>query len=189
MPVDFAPGSRRTLSFLGISNASCQLHHLAILFRTIADLGRAMTYWGITLNFVKCLWPAKVWPKYLICKWRKTTSNMVIYFIRDYFLTASETGLKEVWSCKRFGKKKSYVPIINKHRVLGKKVRRLYRNRFLNQTMGCWNSAFDFWGSWHPIILVLVSLIYPLPKVKIFFTASHSSNPTKLEIEKQIGPL
>lgn len=121
MPVDFAPGSRRTLSFLGISNASCQLHHLAILFRTIADLGRAMTYWGITLNFVKCLWPAKVWPKYLICKWRKTTSNMVIYFIRDYFLTASETGLKEVWSCKRFGKKKAMFPSSTSTGSLGRR--------------------------------------------------------------------
>ena len=43
-PVDFASGRRRTLSFLGVANASCQLHHLTILFRTIANLGRVMTY-------------------------------------------------------------------------------------------------------------------------------------------------
>ena len=110
---------------------------------------------------------------------KETTSNMVFYIIREYFLTPSETGLLRAKRSEAAG---FGIPIINKRRVLGKKVAPVQK-LILNRTTGCRNLAFDFWGSWHPIILVLVN-----PKGHDSFTGSHSANPTKLQIEKQIGP-
>ena len=94
---------------------------------------------------------------------------------------------KEVWSCKRFGKKKSYVPIINKHRVLGKKVAIIQKLMIESNNgqlkLGFWLLRFltpHHFGTGKPYI--------HCQRSRHFFTASHSSNPTKLKIEKKIGP-
>lgn len=191
-PVDFASGSRRTLSFLGISNASCQLHHLAILFRTIADLGRVMTNWGITLTLLNAFGQQRCDPN----TWSVNEgNNFKKHGLLHYPWLCSNAfwdwvvASKDVWSCKRFGQKTYiHVPIINKHSVLGKKVA-IIQKLILESNNGL--LKLDFWllrlltphhfGTAKPYISIAKGQIR-------FFTASHSSNPTKLKIEKQIGP-